>query len=797
MLSLDTRGIGGYKKRRKVFNYLKKHSSHNAVIFLQETHSTKIVEKVWINQWGCGSGNIIFSHGASDSRGVLIAFREGLDIEIKTCLCDKNGRYIILHAHIQDNPILLVNYYAPNDESTQVQALSEICDIIDRMELEQDMTIVWGGDFNLFFDSFLDADGGNPQLKMNSLTKLLSIMSERDLCDLFRVRNPDTRHFTWRHKNSFLQRRLDYFLVSEYSQEQIDTFDIIPSVQSDHSALKMKFSPLGERKRGPSHWKFNNSLVLDKDFVTAMKNKIPEFYQESEELGDDVVCWEFLKYKMHQFSMTYSKEKAFERKSARLTLEKKVKELESQIRSNSDEALVEQYNKSKNELENLYNYITEGIILRSEVNWYEYGEKSSKYFLSLEKRNKAKSHLRKVVKTNEQETSDPIEIIRCLKDFYSSLYTRRSNKTEDYCIAYLRRINIPKLTDDERNVCEGKLTKMEIWNALNSMGNNKSPGNDGFSKEFYVCLFQEIHSYLLDALNLSFIHGQLSTSQRQAMITLIEKKGKDKRFLKNWRPISLINVDAKVASKSLALRVRKVLNSLIHSDQTAYLKDRYIGESVRLISDILEYTDDNDIEAILFSADFEKAFDSIDHCFLFSVLKSLGFGPDFIQWVKTLFKNSESCVMTNGFSTGYFALERGTRQGDPLSAYLFILALEIMFIEVRSNVNIAGVKIGGHSVKLSVYADDIYFFTLDVNSLRLILNTCDKFEKYSSLKLIVEKCQACWIGSAKGTQDAPIKCNWVNLVDDKVLTLGVLMSYDVTLAEKCNFLNLITSMKDV
>ena len=94
-------------------------------------------------------------------------------------------------------------------------------------------------------------------------------------------------------------------------------------------------------------------MVLDKDFVTAMKNKIPEFYQESEELGDDVIRWEFLKNKMRQFSMIYSKEKAFKRKSARLTLEKKVKELESRIRSNSDEALVEQYNKSINELENL------------------------------------------------------------------------------------------------------------------------------------------------------------------------------------------------------------------------------------------------------------------------------------------------------------------------------------------------------------------------------------------------------------------------------------------------------------
>ena len=113
------------------------------------------------------------------------------------------------------------------------------------------------------------------------------------------------------------------------------------------------------------------------------------------------------------------------------------------------------------------------------------------------------------MKTNEQETSDPIEITRSLKKFYSSLYTRRSNKTEGECIAYLRNINIPKRTD-ERNISEGKLSKMKIWNAFNSVGNNKNPGNDGLSKEFYVCFFQEIHSYFLDALNLSFTHGQLS-----------------------------------------------------------------------------------------------------------------------------------------------------------------------------------------------------------------------------------------------------------------------------------------------
>ena len=189
------------------------------------------------------------------------------------------------------------------------------------------------------------------------------------------------------------------------------------------------------------------------------------------------------------------------------------------------------------------------------------------------------------------------------------------------------------------------------------MANNKSPGNDGLSKEFYVCFFNEIHTYLLNTLNCSLSCGHMTSSQRQAVITLIGKKGRDKRLLKNWRPISLINVDAKIASKASALRIRKVLSSLISSDQTAYVKRRYIGESVRLLNDILEYTDNNNIEAILFSADFEKAFDSVDHTFLFATLTEFGFGRDFIQWVKTFLKDGESCVMNNGHSSGYFSIK--------------------------------------------------------------------------------------------------------------------------------------------
>ena len=91
----------------------------------------------------------------------------------------------------------------------------------------------------------------------------------------------------------------------------------------------------------------------------------------------------------------------------------------------------------------------------------------------------------------------------------------------------------------------GNLAKKNAIMPYFPLGDNKSPGNDGLSKEFYVCFFNEVHPFLVEALTYSFQNGELSISQRQAVVTLIEEKGKDKRFIKNWQPISLINVDTK------------------------------------------------------------------------------------------------------------------------------------------------------------------------------------------------------------------------------------------------------------
>ena len=179
-------------------------------------------------------------------------------------------------------------------------------------------------------------------------------------------------------------------------------------------------------------------------------------------------------------------------------------------------------------------------------------------------------------------THDHNLIMKNLKSFYRTLYTRKSCKTEKQCFEHLDKINTPVLTPEEREFCEGQLTFIEIFKVLNTMPPNKTPGSDGLTKEFYIAFFDLLGLILLKCLNYAFSKGVLSASQRQAIITSIEKKGRNKRLIKKWRPISLLNVDAKVISKCLANRVKKVISSLISSDQTAYILGRYIGESVRL-----------------------------------------------------------------------------------------------------------------------------------------------------------------------------------------------------------------------
>ena len=273
-------------------------------------------------------------------------------------------------------------------------------------------------------------------------------------------------------------------------------------------------------------------MAEDKSFVESLKKEKSDFVKQANTLQNPASRFEYLTFKCREYARNYSIRVAKMRKSRRIFLERKVAELEILIASNSDDQVHKEYNQYKIELETLYNYITAGLILRSKISWYEHGEKSSKYFLNLEKRNKVKSHLRKIITDSNIEISDPSEIMCHVQYLCSALYERHSTKNEKECLEHLNGLSLPKLKDSEREVCEGLITRKECWDALNATKNSKSPGNDGLTKEFYVCFFNEICSRLIDTLNYSSEVGQLSTSQCQALITIIEKKIRIKDTLK-------------------------------------------------------------------------------------------------------------------------------------------------------------------------------------------------------------------------------------------------------------------------
>ena len=191
-----------------------------------------------------------------------------------------------------------------------------------------------------------------------------------------------------------------------------------------------------------------------------------------------------------------------------------------------------------------------------------------------------------------------------------------------------------------------------------------------------------------------------------------KKKGKDKTLIQNWRPISLLNVYAKIIFKALSKCLKNDLPSLISDNQTAYVDERFISQGRRLI-DVLQTTDVLKLSVMLVTMDIQKAFDSVNHKFLTLALKRYGFGRTFIKRIGILLINQESCIINGGFTTKYFKLDKGTRQGDPISAYLFILVLEIVFNLIKQNKDIHGLTFFDHTFLYTVYADDTTFFLED------------------------------------------------------------------------------------
>ena len=214
-----------------------------------------------------------------------------------------------------------------------------------------------------------------------------------------------------------------------------------------------------------------------------------------------------------------------------------------------------------------------GHMVRSRVQWLQFGEKPTQFFCSLERKNFIDKTIRKICLDNGEVLTDQSKILSQIKEFFSVLFKNKDSDLQDVDLSeIIKNHDVIRLTTTQAMSLEGPVTLSELGNALKSMKNNKTPGIDGFPSEFFKVFWCKLKYLTLRAFNLCYKKGILSVTLRQSIINCIPKGDKPRQYLKNWRPISLLCVLYKLLSTVIANRLKKVLDHLISKSQNGFIQ---------------------------------------------------------------------------------------------------------------------------------------------------------------------------------------------------------------------------------
>lgn len=350
------------------------------------------------------------------------------------------------------------------------------------------------------------------------------------------------------------------------------------------------------------------------------------------------------------------------------------------------------------------------------------------------------------VQVNGVVVEDPSIVKQVVENYFRRVFAESWKSRPKLAGSFL------SITDvDSKEVLEADFSEAEIWAAIQDCDGNKAPGPDGFNlyciqkcwsimKGEFMQLFQEFHR-----------NGKLAKGVNSSFITLIPKK-KNPIDLSEFRPISLVSSIYKVLAKVLSRRIRQVLPKLTGEVQTAFLSGRCILDGVLIANEVVDWWRKSKKKGIILKLDFEKAYDSVNWEFLLSMMENFGFGDKWVGWIRSCITTSRISVLVNGSPTAEFSPQKGLRQGDPLSPFLFTIVAEglnILLERAKEKGLIRGASIGHHELKIShlQFADDtIIFCEANWDEIRVLKRTLRCFEVMSGLKINFHKSIVCGIG---------------------------------------------------
>ena len=384
-----------------------------------------------------------------------------------------------------------------------------------------------------------------------------------DLVDIQRVRHSQLRRYPYESKSLGVKSRIDFFLVAKNLQKYVKTIGIYPAIAPDHKAIRISLLCPKEDIRGPGFWKFNNTLLKDDNFVTTVRDVYTKTCELKSQINDKRLFWELLKMEIRAATIVFAKRKAKTNYKEENEIKRQLDILDNIICNNFQhpdiDNILDKYSElKKKQFESIYDQKGKAAMFRSKCRWLEKGERPTKYFFNLEKRNYNKKTVTELKTDRDTTIKDEKQILDEIESYYNNLYTTDIIFSHTAYSEYIEKLQIPRLSEEAREKCEGPLTFEECKKSLETFQNEKSPGEDGFTIEFDQFFF-ELGNDLIENLNAAFVWGELSISQRRGIITLLPKEDGSLLEVSNWRPITLLNTDYKIASKAIAKRIEAVL----------------------------------------------------------------------------------------------------------------------------------------------------------------------------------------------------------------------------------------------
>lgn len=688
----------------------------------------------------------------------------------------------MIHAKVVwfDLSLFIINIYAPSGSvKERTKFFEELSDLLDQ---HRDELIILAGDFNCVLDEVKDRP-----LKPNSQTTLQkdqialeNLIIKHSLVDSWRHKNKDSKACTFGRAFDAKISRLDQIYVSVRLTNLVDTAEIIPHTASDHNICKLSLKTPDNLLIAKSPFRLNNRVLKHKKFQTITREIITKFSEKRKNNPslDAVANYGHCKYTMLRSSKRYAIGHRFNIKTEIKETRTKIQEMESSPGTDLEDHKTN-VRHLHNSLNELLNREVQVATLNSRTTSADTSERMTKTFFSRVKPQTQKEVIT-AMKTPTGVSRTPKTITETITNFYGDLFCHKPVQ-KDEMNTLLNTITTTVKSHDY-NAMNAPISPSEVLSAIRNIASDKAPGPDGLGSEFYKTFATDLAPLLAEVYNACIEKGEIPEYMSEATIQLLFKKG-DKQDIKNWRPITLLNVEYKIFTKIITERMKKCLPKILHPDQKGFVPTRRLEDAVIKASSLIDYCKIKNTPKYMILLDQEKAFDRVSREYLHAVIEKFNFPPKIKNAVKALYAVTTANISINGQLSTAVPLKSGVRQGCPLSPTLFALCIEPLGNLIRTNQNYTGISIPGvNSYNISKFADDTVFFVNDQRDHDIVRDYIRTYELGTAAKANVSKTEILPIGPNTHEVENPLQTD-IKILDHRtdVRFLGVNIGNNVNL----------------